>query len=113
VEQARRDRTEQQAGNRSVAARADAAMAVAGGGLDVIVFTAGIGDASADIRDRACRQLSFLGVKTGRPPDEWASVDSVISPPGSQIHVLVVRAREELVAARAARALLATADDPD
>ena len=94
-------------------AGAVAAMAVAAGGLDVIVFTAGIGEASADIRDRVCRQLSFLGVKLDDRLNERASGDSVISPPGSQIDVLVVRAREELVAARAARALLATADDPD
>lgn len=55
-----------------------------------------IGEASADIRDRVCRQLSFLGVKLEDRLNERASGDSVISPPGSQIHVLVVRAREEL-----------------
>jgi acetate kinase len=93
-------------------AGAVAAMAVATGGLDLIVFTAGIGEASADVRYRVCRQLSFLGVELDTRLNDQATGDSVISQPGSRIHILVVRAREELVAARAARALL-EANGPD
>jgi acetate kinase len=94
-------------------AGAVAAMAVAAGVLDVLVFTAGIGEGSADIRDRVCRQLSFLGVELETGQNERATGDSVISRPGSRIHVLVIRAREELVAARGARALLAAGNTPD
>jgi acetate kinase len=66
-------------------AGAVAAMAVALGGLDAVAFTGGIGEHSATVRDRVCDRLAFL-----RPFD-----------------VHVVEAREELVAARAARELLA------
>jgi len=60
-------------------------------GLDALAFTAGIGENSPVVRSRICERLSFLGVM----PDSSGSV---------AVHV--VRAREELVAARAARELL-------
>ena len=44
-------------------AGAIAAMAVATGGLDALVFTAGIGENSAFVRDRVCARLGFLGVE--------------------------------------------------
>jgi acetate kinase len=87
-------------------AGAIAAMAVATGGLDVIAFTAGIGEASSAIRSRVCGQLSFLGVELNPALNREAVGDTTISRAGSQVQVLVIRAREELVAARAARALL-------
>ena len=43
-------------------AGAVAAMAVAAGGIDVLVFTAGIGERSAQVRERVCGRLGFLGV---------------------------------------------------
>jgi acetate kinase len=94
-------------------AGAVAAMAVATGGLDLIVFTAGIGEASADIRERVCRQLTFLGVELDTRRNERATGDSLISRPGSPVQILVIRAREELIAARAARRLLARANTAD
>ena len=65
-------------------AGAVAAMAAALGGLDALVFTAGVGEHSARVRDAVCDRLRFLG----------------------DFRVEVVAAREDLVAARAARALL-------
>jgi acetate kinase len=64
-----------------------AAMTAALGGLDALVFTAGIGEGSALVRERVCARLGFLGV-------------------GRNVRVEVVHAREELIAARAARRLL-------
>lgn len=65
-----------------------AAMAAAMNGLDALVFTGGVGENSAEIRDRACEGLGFLGV-------------------GSSVPVLVVAAREELELAAEARRVLA------
>jgi acetate kinase len=104
-------------------AGAVAAMAVAAGGLDALVFTAGIGESSARVRAGICERLAFLGVgldeqrnrtvataepKPRRAPGAGAGGDADVSAPNTAVRVLVVEAREELVAARAARALLGT-----
>jgi acetate kinase len=73
------------------------AMAAALGGLDALVFTAGIGERSAEIRKRVCARLGWLGVRL----DEHANAEnrSIISPEGSGVHVLVIPADEEGVIA--------------
>ncbi len=87
-------------------AAAVAAMAASAGGLDALVFTAGIGENSALVRERACARLRFLGVELDRGRNEAAEPDCEIAADDSRVRVHVIRAREELVAARAARALL-------
>jgi acetate kinase len=87
-------------------AGAVAAMAVAAGGLDALVFTAGIGEGSALVRERVCGSLAFLGVALDERANAAAEPDADIALPESTVRVLVVRAREELVAARAARHVL-------
>jgi acetate kinase len=88
-------------------ASAVAAMAVAAQGLDALVFTAGIGEASPGVRARTCRRLGFLGVELDSEANRVAEPDAEVSTPASPVRVSVIRAREDLVAARAARALLA------
>ena len=87
-------------------AGAVAAMAAAAGGLDALVFTAGIGEGSALVRERVCRRLAFLGVELDLERNRRAEPDCDVAAAGSPARVLVVRAREEIVAARAARALV-------
>jgi acetate kinase len=87
-------------------AGAVAAMAVASGGMDVLVFTAGIGERSVRVRERVCGLLAFLGVAVDPVRNAAATPDCDIATPGSAVRVAVIRAREELVAARAARAAL-------
>jgi acetate kinase len=82
-------------------AAAVASMAVACGGLDALVFTAGIGENSARVREDVCARLAFLGVELVAERNASASPDCVISNGPVEVHV--IRAREELVAARAAR----------
>jgi acetate kinase len=89
-------------------AGAAAAMAVAAGGLDALVFTAGIGEGSSMVRERVCVLLTFLGVRLDAERNATAAPDCDIAADESQVRILVVRAREELVAARAVRTLLAT-----
>jgi acetate kinase len=88
-------------------AAAAGAMCVAAGGLDALVFTAGIGENSAPIRAAVCERLAFLGVEADAERNSSAEPDVDIASAASGVRVLVVRAREELVAASAARAVLA------
>jgi acetate kinase len=85
-------------------AAAVGAMAVALNGIDALAFTAGIGENSARVRARVCEPLGFLGVELDENANEHAVPDCLVSQGDVAVHV--VEAREELVAARAARALL-------
>ena len=85
-------------------AGAVAAMAVAAGRLDALVFTAGIGEGSADVRARICRRLGLLGVELDPERNTAATPDCDVT--AGRVAVLVVAAREELVIARAVRELL-------
>ncbi len=82
------------------------AMSAATHGLDALVFTAGIGEGSALVRSRVCRRLGYLGIELDETRNAVCEMDADLSSPSSVVRVSVVRAREELVAARAAVALL-------
>lgn len=86
------------------------AMAVAAGGLGALVFTAGIGENSALVRERTCARLEFLGVQLDRSLNAAAEPDCDVTGASSPVKVLVIHAREEVVAARAARALLESSE---
>jgi acetate kinase len=86
-------------------AAAVAEMAAALGGLDAIVFTAGVGENSALVRRDICRRLAFLGVELDQAANKEAEPDCDIGAGGSPVRVVVVRAREELVIAREVRLL--------
>jgi acetate kinase len=83
-----------------------ATMAAALGGLDVLVFTGGVGEASAAIRARAVDRLDFLGLQISEREDRAALEDRDISAPGATAKTLVIGAREDLEMARQARDLL-------
>jgi acetate kinase len=87
-------------------AKAVAGMAAALGGLDALVFTAGIGENHADVRAAVAGRLGHLGVGLDEALNEDAVPDTGVAAAGSRVRVHVIRAREELVAARGARALL-------
>jgi acetate kinase len=76
------------------------AMAVSLGGFDVLVFTAGIGENSAEVRTSACTQLKFLGVEIDTAKNAAVKSDAQISPPSSKVDVLVIRAQEDWSIAR-------------
>jgi acetate kinase len=85
-------------------ARETAALASALGGLDGIVFTAGIGERSAEIRRRVCESLGWLGVDLDTAANERGGPR--LSRDGSKVSAWVVPTNEELMIARHARALL-------
>jgi len=83
-----------------------AGMSAALGGLDAIVFTAGVGERSLTVRAAVCERLSFLGVELDPGLNERSVPDADVAARESVVRVLVIAAREELIAARAVRSLL-------
>jgi acetate kinase len=81
------------------------AMAAALGGLDALVFTAGVGEHAAEVRAAACAPLGWFGVELDPAANVGATPDADIATPGSRVRVLVVRTREDLVVARETRRL--------
>ena len=80
-------------------------LAAALGGLDAIVFTAGIGENSALLRERVCKDASWLGIALDAGANERQ--DARISARGSRVEAWVIPTNEELMIARHARALVA------
>ncbi len=84
-----------------------AAMAAAAGGLDLLVFTGGVGENSAALRQQVVRRLKWAGVEVDADRNARADGDADLSADGAPVHVVVVAAREDLQIAREVRALLA------
>lgn len=74
--------------------------AAAMGGMDVLVFTAGIGENSTRAREGICNGLEFLGVKLDKEKNNIRGKECIISTDDSRVKVLVVPTDEELVIAR-------------
>jgi acetate kinase len=87
-------------------AAAVGAMAVPLDGVDALVFTAGVGEHSARVRSDVCTRLRFLGADLDEQANASATPDADIAAAASRVRVWVIRAREDVVAARAARQLL-------
>ena len=71
------------------------------GGLDALIFTAGIGENSALVREKACEALTFLGLKLDPQKNEASPVDVDISTTDSSIKVLVIHTEEDWAIAQA------------
>jgi acetate kinase len=83
------------------------AMAAALGGIELLVFTGGVGERSAEVRAEVCDGLGHLGVAIDPEANRTvAGALTTISAPGSRCTVLVVPADEERVIARLARGAL-------
>jgi acetate kinase len=74
------------------------------GGLDVLIFTAGIGENSPVIRERVCQGLGWLGIGIDAPANERGS--GCISPPGKTPSVWVIATDEESVIAAGTMAIV-------
>ena len=72
--------------------------AAALGGVDALVFSAGIGENAPQIRKRICAELGFLGIELDRGRN--AKNAPLISRDGSRVKVRVIRTDEELMIAR-------------
>ncbi len=76
------------------------AMAAALGGVDALIFSAGIGENSPEVRAATCETLGFLGVTLDAGKNAKPALDADISAPGSRARVLVIRAQEDWAIAR-------------
>lgn len=83
------------------------AYAAAMGGVDVILFTGGVGENQADCREISCSGLEYMGVKIDRAVNETIHGDeAVISTADSKVKVVVIPTDEEMMIASDTMALL-------
>lgn len=72
-----------------------AAMASSLGGINVLVFTAGIGERSPEVRDATCEKLQFLGIQLDPEKNAASPADQPISSAGSKVNTMIIRAQED------------------
>ena len=82
------------------------AMAATLGGIDALVFTAGVGERSAEIRKRVCEKLKYLGLELDTAANENCQPDTDIAMPASIARILVIATREDLTIMRETRRLV-------
>lgn len=82
------------------------AYAAAMDGVDVIVFTAGLGENGKSMRKAVCEHLTYLGIKIDDEANSVRGKDIVISTPDSKVQVMVIPTNEELAIARETLALV-------
>jgi len=82
------------------------AMAATLGGIDALVFTAGVGEGSPEIRKRVCEKLKYLGLEMDQAANENCKPDADISMSASKARILVIATREDLTIMREARRLV-------
>jgi acetate kinase len=71
------------------------AMVAVLGGIDALVFTAGVGENSPEARSAACGKLEFLGLKLDDAANTQVSADEDVATQDSRVRILVIRAQEE------------------
>jgi acetate kinase len=77
------------------------------GGADAIVFTAGIGENRAELREAICANLAGLGIELDSALNaSTRATETVLSKPGSRVKLMVIPTNEELVVARETKRLL-------
>ena len=74
------------------------------GGVDIIVFTGGVGENQTGVRENVCEPLAFMGVEIDKELNaRTRGTETVISTPASKVQVVVVPTDEELMIARDTR----------
>jgi acetate kinase len=82
------------------------AMAATLGGIDALVFTAGVGERAVEIRKRVCENLNYLGLELDRRANETCKADADIATRASTARILVIATREDLTIMRETRQLV-------
>ena len=75
------------------------AYAAAMGGVDIIVFTAGVGENQASMREAVCQDMEFLGIKFDKEKNKTRGEEAIISADDSKVTVCVIPTDEELMIA--------------
>ena len=81
------------------------AYATAMGGVDAILFTAGIGENSADLREKICQGLEYMGVKVDSEKNKVRGQEAVVSTDDSKVKIFIIPTNEELMIAMDTAAL--------
>ncbi|PYX27282.1 MAG: acetate kinase [Acidobacteria bacterium] len=76
------------------------------GGLDAVVFTGGVGENQAALRAFVCERLAWMGLDLDAAANQTCAADQDIVTAQSRVRVLVIHTREDLLIARAAKAVL-------
>jgi len=76
------------------------------GGLDLLIFTAGLGENSKEMREMICSDLEFLGVELDEERNSIRGKDQIINKDGAKTTVMVVPTNEELMIAKETVALV-------
>jgi acetate kinase len=71
------------------------AMVAVLGGIDALVFTAGVGENSPEVRNATCGKLEFLGLKLDEAVNARVTADEDVATQDSRVRVLVIRAQED------------------
>ncbi|MGE4090429.1 MAG: acetate/propionate family kinase [Candidatus Binatia bacterium] len=82
------------------------AMAATLGGVDAVVFTAGVGEHAPEIRQRVCEKLTYLGLELDRTANETCTPDADVAIPASAGRILVIATREDVTIMRETRKLV-------
>ncbi len=77
------------------------AMVASLGGMDALVFTAGVGENAAIVRQQACASLTFLGLHLDQAANASRPIDQDIATPESTVRVLVIHTEEDWAIAQA------------
>ncbi|MCF0159801.1 MAG: acetate kinase, partial [Bacteroidaceae bacterium] len=80
--------------------------AAAMGGVDIIVFTGGVGENQASCREAVCKDMEFMGIKIDPAKNTVRGEEAIISTPDSQVTVCVIPTDEELMIATDTLALV-------
>lgn len=70
------------------------------GGIDALIFTAGVGENSPEIRSAVCNNLTFMGLTLNQEINSLSPSDQDISIPNSTVRVLIIQAQEDWMIAK-------------
>ena len=86
--------------------KAIGAMVASLNGIDVLVFTAGVGENSSIVRQKTCESLEYLGLELDLTQNNARPVDVNIATPNSQVQILVIHTQEDWAIAQTAKQLV-------
>jgi acetate kinase len=88
------------------------AMVAVLGGIDALIFTAGVGENSPEVRAAVCDNFAFLGLRLDQGKNARLPLDEDISAPDATVRVLVIHAQEDWMIARECWNLMKTDATP-
>ena len=76
------------------------------GGIDAVVFTAGVGENSPELREQIVANLGFMGIKIDPEKNKTRGEEKDISAADARVHTLLIPTNEELVIAQDTAAIV-------